>query len=326
MKNVIICVLIGAMAVSGVLYYKESQKTWEALARIAELEKQLGDLEAKTAKQDEKTADLRTQLLTSKVEAVSKATEVAQLQQSMTNRPAESGSNMFAGMFKDPAMKEMIKTQQKMMGGQMVEMLYSGLFTNLNLNPDQTAALKELLKKRQLIDSEAGIAMLGDDLDADKRKALTDQTKADRDAVNAQIKQTIGDAGYAQLDAWDKSAGDRMTLTMFKGQLGDSAPALSPDQEGQMLQAMSEERQKFKFTTDFSDKNNFNGDLASMFTEDKINQFTSESGQLMSNYLSRAQSILSPEQLQAFQSSLNSQQQMTAAGMKMAVQMFGGKK
>jgi len=213
-----------------------------------------------------------------------------------------------------------------MMGNQMVDMQYSGLFTKLNLNPDQTAALKELLKKRQMIDSEAGISMLGDDLDETKRKALMDQTKADRDAVNDQIKQTLGDSGYAQLDAWDKSTSDRMTLTMFKGQLGDTAPNLSADQEGQLLQAMSEERQKFKFTTDFSDRNNFNGDLASMFTEDKLSQFTTESGQLMQNYLSRAQAILSPEQYQVFQSSLNSQQQMTAAGLKMAVQMFGGKK
>ncbi len=326
MKNIVICVLIGAVAVSGVLYYKESQKTWEAQNRVAELEKQLSDLEAKTARQDEKTADLRAQLLNSKVEAVSKTREMEQLHAAAATNSTDKGANPFAGMFKDPAMKEMIKSQQKMMGGQMVDMLYSGLFTNLNLNPDQTAALKELLKKRQLIDSEAGISMLGDDLDADKRKALTDQAKADRDAVNDQIKQTIGDSGYAQLDAWDKSAGDRMMLTMFKGQLGDTAPSLSTDQEGQLLQAMSEERQKFKFTTDFSNQNNFNGDIASMFTEDKINQFATESGQLMQNYLSRAQSILSPDQYQAFQNSLNSQQQMTAAGLKMALQMFGGKK
>jgi hypothetical protein len=326
MKNVIICVLIGAMAVSGVLYYQQSQKAWGAQNRVAELEKKLAELEEKNAKQQEKTADLRAQLLNSKVEAVSKANEVEQLQSSITNSAKGKSDNPFAGMFKDPAMKEMIKTQQQTVMGPMIEMMYSGLITNLNLSPEQSAALKDLLTKRQMIDSQAGVSLLGDDLDADKRKALMDQAKADKDAINAQIKQTIGDAGYTQLDAWDKSAGDRMMLNTFKSQLGASAPAMSSDQEGQLMQALSEERGKFKFTTDFGDQSALSGgDWTSMFTDEKVSQFSAESTQLMQNYLSRAQSILSPDQYKIFEGSLNSQQQMQTVGLKMAVKMFGGK-
>lgn len=326
MKNIIIWVLLGAMAVGGVLYYQQSQKAWEANNRVAELEKKLAEVNARDAKQEARNEDLRKELLSTKMDAVAEASQVQQMQQAATNRASDKGTNPFAGMFKDPAMKEMIKNQQQAVMGPMMDMMYKGLMTNLNLTPEQSAALKELLVKRQMIDSQAGVSLLGDDLDADKRKALMEQAKADKDAVNAQIKQTLGDDGYAQLEAWDKSAGDRMMLNTFKGQLGASAPALSSDQETQLMQAMADERQKFKFTTDFGDQNNFGDNWMSLFTDEKVNQFTAESGQLMSNYYSRAQSILSPEQLQVLQNSMNAQQQMTAVGLKMAVKMFGSGK
>ena len=91
------------------------------------------------------------------------------------------------------------------------------------------------------------------------------------------------------------------------------------------MQAMSEERGKFQFTTDFGNQAALSGDWASMFTDEKISQFSAESTQLMQNYLSRAQTILSPDQYKIFEGSLNSQQQMQTVGLKMAVKMFGGK-
>lgn len=325
MKNVIICVLLGAMAVSGVLYYQQSQKAWEAQNRIAELEKKLAELEARDSKHEERTAELRSQLLNTKVEAVSKANEVEQLQHSITNQAKDTNSNPFAGMFKDPAMKEMIKNQQQTVMGPMIDMMYSGLMTNLNLSPAQSAALKELLVKRALIDSQAGVSLLGEDSSPEQRKGIMEDAKTAKDAINDQIKQSLGDNAYAQLEAWDKSAGDRMAVNTFKGQLGSSAPALNPDQESQLIQAMGDERQKFKFTFDFGDQKSYGADWASMFSDEKISQFTAESSQLMQNYLSRAQSILSPDQYKIFENSLNSQQQMTTVGLKMAAKMFGGK-
>src|SRR5262249_35787729 len=123
--------------------------------------------------------------------------------------------------------------------------------------------------------------------DPDKRKEIMDKTKADRDAINSQIKDFVGDENYKQFETYEKTIPDRMSLSMYKDQQGSGPGALNPDQEAQLIQAMGEERQNFKFTTDFSDQTKFNGDFASYFTEDKINKFYEESDALNQHYLDR---------------------------------------
>jgi hypothetical protein len=59
-----------------------------------------------------------------------------------------------------------------------------------------------------------------------------------------------------------------------------------------------------------------------MFTEDNMNTFLQELGQLNQQYVSRAQGILSPDQLPAFQKYLDGQQAMQKVGLQMAVKMF----
>jgi hypothetical protein len=113
-----------------------------------------------------------------------------------------------------------------------------------------------------------------------------------------------------------------MTLNMFNDQQGTGGLALTSDQEQQLVQALSEERQKFKFTTDFSDKSKFTGDFASYFTEDKLNQYRQESQQLDQQYMARAQNILTPDQVGPFEKFLASRLDMQVAGMKLAAKMF----
>jgi glutathionylspermidine synthase len=116
-----------------------------------------------------------------------------------------------------------------------------------------------------------------------------------------------------------------MSLSMYKDQQSTGPGALNVDQEAQLLQAMTDERQKFKFTTDFSDQTKFTGDLASYFTDDKIDQYQKEMEQLHQQYLDRAKTILTPEQLDPFGKFLNSQRELQRAGFKMAMTMFGQK-
>ena len=100
---------------------------------------------------------------------------------------------------------------------------------------------------------------------------------------------------------------------------------LTPDQEAQLIQVMGEERQGFKFTTDFSDQNKISSDLAGSLTEEKVNQFLQEQEQLHQHYLSRAQTILSADQSDSFEKFLSSQRQMQSLGLKMASKMFAPK-
>jgi len=167
--------------------------------------------------------------------------------------------------------------------------------------------------------------MSGDN-DAAKHKELTDQAKTDRDAVNSQIKDFLGADNYAQFQSYEKTIPDRMSLNMYKDQQGSGPAALTPDQEAQLIQAMGEERQNFKFTTDFSDQSKFTGDLASYFTDETIDQYLKELGELNQHYLDRLKGILTPEQIDPFTKFLNSQRELQKAGFKMAMTMFGGQK
>ena len=118
---------------------------------------------------------------------------------------------------------------------------------------------------------------------------------------------------------------DRMALNMYKDQHGSGPAALNPDQEAQLLQAMNDERQNFKFSTDFSDQSKLTGDFASYFTDEKVDKYQQEMEKLHQQYMERAKTILAPEQIDPFEKFLNSQRELQKAGFKMAIGMFGQK-
>jgi hypothetical protein len=330
MKKTLIGILLLTSLVFGGLYLTQIQKTSDARAEAASVRQKLADTESSVAQQEERTATLQTRLQDTQAKAIAKAEEVTQISEALTNRvQAQTNSkpaNPFGEMFKSKEMKELIKSQQKTMLGGMVDKNYAAYFASLNLTPQQSASLKDLILNRGLVDAELGISLMSGDSDLDKRKELTDKSKADRDGINSQIKEFLGDDNYNQFQAYEKSIPDRMSLNMYKDQQGSGPGAFNPDQEAQLIQAMGEERLNFKFTTDFSDQSKFNGDIASYFTEEKIDKFYEESDALNQRYLDRAKTILTPDQLDPFTKFLNSQRELQKAGFKMAMTMFGGQR
>jgi hypothetical protein len=329
MKNILIGILLLTTLVFGGLYLTQSQKTSDARAEAAAARQKLTEMESSVAQQEERTAALQSRLHDTQAKAVAKAEEVTQISQALTNRVQTQtnakAANPFGEMFKNKEMKEMIKSQQKTVLGGMIDKNYGPYFASLNLNPEQSSALKDLILNRGLVDAELGMSMMSSDNDPAKRKELMDKTKADRDAVNGQIKDFLGTDNYAQFETYEKSIPDRMSLNMYKDQQGSGLGALNPDQEAQLIQAMADERQNFKFTTDFSDQSKFSGDLASYFTDEKIEQYQKEMEDLHQQYLERAKTILTPEQLDPFTKFLKSQRELQKAGFKMAMTMFGQK-
>jgi hypothetical protein len=326
MKNIVIGILLLTTLVFGGLYLTQNQKASEAKAEAAALRQKLVEMESSVVQHEEQAATLQTRLHETQAKAIAKAEEVTQISEALTNRVQTNAkaANPLGEMFKNKEMKEMIKTQQKTVLGGMIDKNYGAYFTSLNLTPEQSSALKDLVLNRGLADAEAGMSMLSE-TDPTKRKELMDKTKADRDAINSQIKDFLGEDNYTQFQTYEKTIPDRMALNMYKDQQGTGPGALNSDQESQLLQAMSEERQNFKFTTDFSDQSKFTGDFASYFTEEKIDQFQKEMEDLHQHYLDRAKTILTPEQLDPFGKFLNGQREMQKVGFKMAASMFGQK-
>ena len=331
MKNFLIAILAAGVLALGAFSHHQKKEVAELQSQIADVQTQLqkkSGADEAVARAEKKTEVLQATLADTAKFAGEKSKQAEQLQQSLAavkTNDAASTANPFAKMFKDPAMREMIKSQQKSILGPMINKQYAGFVQQMNMTPEQTATFKELLQKKMGAGMESGMAMMDDSVDATKRAELAKQAKSQTDDYDAQIKQFLGDDSYKAYQDYEKTTPDRTVVGQFSEQLADGATALNPEQQAQLIQAMSEERNGFKWTTDYSNKNPANGDYTAMFTDDKISQFAQEKEKLDQQVFARAQQVLTPEQLKAFQEFQTSQRELQMAGMKMAAKMFAPK-
>jgi hypothetical protein len=327
MKNIAIALLLAATVALGAFSWHQRNQIAQIQTQLADAQNQLKEksgADEKIARAERKSEILQDTLVETSKFADDKSKQAEQLQQSLAAAKTNS-SNPFGQMFKDPKMREMIKASQKAFLGPMIDKQYAALFQQLDLSPDQAAALKDLLQKKMSAGADAGMSMLDGSLDAGQRADLAKKMKSETDDCDTQIKQFLGDENYQAFQTYEKTTPDRMTVSQFNDQLAGGATALTPDQQQQLIQMMSDERNGFKWTTDYNNKTPANGDFASMFSDDKINQFTKEKEQLDQQVLTRAQQILTPEQAAAFQQFQTAQRELQIAGMKMAAQMFAPK-
>jgi hypothetical protein len=298
-----------------------------AQARGDALEKELKEKSEKienAALAEQKAAVLQKAVTESSAAAIEKSEQVEKLQQTLDDAKTNNLGSMISGLLKDPKMKEMIKNQQKLYIGPMVDKSYSALFQKLNLTPDQSATLKDLLEKKMMVGADVGTSMLDSSLDAAKRKELTNQIKTETEAFDTQIKEFLGSENYQAFQSYEKTVPDRMTLGQFNDQLTAGGTPMTSIQQDQLIQAMNEERSGFKWTVDLSQQNSAAKDLSSAFTEDNINRYVQEKERFDQQFLQRAQNILAPDQMKAFQDFQKGQLIMQKTSMQMAAKMFGG--
>jgi hypothetical protein len=337
MKNIALVLLSIATVVFASLYFHQTSNGNQAQSAVDGLQQKLGELQSTVDDQERKSASLRAELKLAQADTAARDRQIARLSGASVN-PAQAamaagGSpgqtpgkpsnplSSLAKMFEDPEMREAIVAQQKAALGPILDKTYGKLFSDLGLNPQQATALKEMLLNKQLAAAQTGMSMLSGDSDPSKSAELGQKVKAASDTADAEIKAFLGEDKFAQLQAYEKTTPDRMAISGFKDQLNGSA-ALTPEQEQQLIDAMTKERENFKFTTDFSDKSKVAGNFPAMFNEENVNRFVQELDQLNQHYVGQAQNILSPDQLEAFQKYLNNQQALQKMGMQMGAKML----
>jgi hypothetical protein len=132
--------------------------------RVKELERANRRLD----KQVQKFAAVTTQLRTNEARQSSNFTALAERMRSAQQSGGASGEEqegmlgkgmgeMLGKMMKDPAMREMMREQQKA----MVNLMYAGLFRDLNLSPDEKEKLKGLLTEAQMRNMESAQGLFG---------------------------------------------------------------------------------------------------------------------------------------------------------------------
>lgn len=150
MKNIVIVVALVAAIALGAFGYREQKQLEKNRQQLAELEAKLKAAEdqlaeqmaaAEKAKLAEQKAKVLQQTLTETAKiSETQSKQVSELQQSLSEAKTNSGG--FAAILKDPAMKDMIKAQQKAVMGPMIDKNYAALFKQLNLTPEQQASVQ----------------------------------------------------------------------------------------------------------------------------------------------------------------------------------------
>jgi hypothetical protein len=293
-------------------------------ARLAELErdnKRLGE-------QVQKFASVTTALRTNEAQQAKSLTALSERMQALQGGgdgggPDKGGlfgkgmGEMLGKMMKDPAMREMMREQQKA----MVNLMYGGLFKDLNLSPEEKDKLKELLTDAQMKNVESAQGMFGEAKEADE---TTKQAAADAKKQNdAAIKALLGDERYAQFQDYQKSMGERMQLDQFRNQLAADNVPLNDAQSAQLMQIMKEEKTSVPppIPTDQTQM-----PKKDTFTSENIEQQLKWIEDYNRRVSERAQQVLTPEQFKQYQSFQEQQASMQKLGLQMARQMFGSEK
>lgn len=341
MKNALLAMLlVTSIGLGAICFWQSSrnraavEKTNEELAqtqtKLAEAEKTLkANAEAadRVASSERSSRAVQDTLVKTSQFAKEKEQEAAELQKKLAAAKTNSPNPLagMAKMFKEPAMRDMIKTSQKAFMGPMIDKQYGALIKQLGLSDDQGAELKKLLTDKMLAGADQGMSLMSGDLTPEQRAEVGKQIKAQQDEYDAQIKTMLGD-NYPAYEEYQKSAQERMQVGQFADQLSEDV-ALSSDQQNQLVQAMADARKNFKWTTDYTQqKNPADGNFAAMFSQEKLDTFQKESEQFAEQFLPEAQKILSPDQMKRFQAFQKQQLQMQMVGMKMAASMFGNQK
>jgi hypothetical protein len=333
MKTTILVIALIACVALGILGVEQARQLKAQRDELTQSKQQLAAIQAELKDKEEAIENARlteakakilqqtlAQSTTVAVEASKKSEKLeASLDEAQTNNPMHA----MASMFKDPKMREMMKAQQKMVMGPILDKQYSDFYKQLNLTAEQTAALKDLIGKKMLAGADASFSMLDDSLDASQRADLAKQTKDQTDDVDSQIKQFLGDDNYKAFQSYEKSVPDRMTMSQFSDQFAGTPNALTADQQDQLVQAMSDARNNFNWTSGLNQQNpGANGDMNALLTDDNIKKFATEREQFDQQFLARAQQILTPTQLADFETFQKNQRELQAAGLNMARQMF----
>ena len=225
---------------------------------------------------------------------------------------------MLGKMMKDPAMREMVREQQKA----AINMMYSGLFKELNLSPEEKEKLKGILVDAQMKNVENAQGIFGEK----KEGAAEDTQKQFADAklqTETELRTLLGDERFAQYEDYQKNIGERMQLDQLKTKMAAENLPLEDQQMAALLQVMKEEKAAVPpvIPTD-----NTQIPRRELFTAENLDKQMQWMEDYNRRVLDRAGQILSPEQLKQYQAFQDQQATMQQFGLNMARQMFGGEK
>jgi hypothetical protein len=157
-------------------------------------------------------------------------------------RPGQGRGQWAARMtelMKDPEFVAAMKIEQDA----RIEKRYGSLFKQLNLPADKITALKNLLSERDNARRDVMATSMAQGLDMrdaatrDKLSELSNQMQAE---VDTNIKATIGETAYAQLETYKATQAQRSAVSNFNEKLSISGQALTESQSQQLTKILTD--------------------------------------------------------------------------------------
>jgi hypothetical protein len=209
--------------------------------------------------------------------------------------------------------------------GKMMVKTYAPVFEQINLSQDQRARLQDLILKKNAVNMDKGLPLMNAKLDAARRAVLIAEMKNAREGCDAEIRELLGKEDYDVFEQFEKSLPDRLVMGFFKSKAAGTGAPLSEEQQAQLLQAVSEEREQYPWSTDLSRRIPNPADIAAAFSEENIATFAREEEEFDRQFLARARMILTAKQLAEFEPFMAKQRAAKVATMKMTSKMFAPK-
>ena len=218
-----------------------------------------------------------------------------------------------AKMVQDPKMKDALRSQQRM----MVDTSYGQLLKCLTAQPETIQAFKDLLLDRQVAMMDLGMGVISAG-SKEEREAQAQKIQAIQKDFDAQVQALLGTDDYTMYKQYEETQPERMQVNLFNQSLGTDS-TLTEAQQHELIRAMYEERTAFKFSV----ASGPGQDPSALLDPAAAARHLEEMETLQTRYAERAQTILSPAQMESFRKSQDQQRQMQKMGIQMAIQMMG---
>jgi len=235
--GIITAVVAAGVAVPWVMQQQAQRKLAEASETLRQQTEQISRLtaeNARLAKPAPRPVSAAASTNSPSLELLKLRGEVTRLRQDLSKELARTnGPSVLGGIKSDPAMWKTIRDQQK--AG--MTMIYSDFAKKLNLPPEQTEKLQELLADNVMENIDHITAVLRDGITPAQMEPVFAGQEA---ALQEKIQEQLGPEGLAQFQEYTRQLGSSITAMQFKGMMAGS----KEEQEAkarQLHQAMLDE-------------------------------------------------------------------------------------
>ncbi len=320
MKKQLPAILFGIACITLAVAFINSNKTVKQLQKeIAQLKTQLeieSSVPETVATLPDKPAEKAGENAVEQDAAIASGEDLLEESKSSGRRMMQN----MAKMMDNPTMNKVMEASQR----GAIGALYVDLIDDLNLNKEEMKYFMDMLTYRQMKQMDLGMKMISGSLSDEEKQALQDEMQQVQDTITDEMEKFLNnEEDFAEFEYYEKTMGERMMLSQMDKDLSGTGSELSDTAYRELLGIMHDERENFDFSSDLGDQKNT--DMSpERFSQQNLQNYANDVQTLNDGICRKAEIILTPEQYEAFSSSLKSFTDMQLSQLEMAAQMFGG--